>query len=70
MLAGFLGSIADSFRHRFGWPSRQGAKPGEYQETPAEQRAAVGVHRDARAADGHLYGNPDGRRSSDTDRRR
>lgn len=70
MLARFLDSIADSFRHRFGWPSRDGEMPDEYQETPAEQRIGVGVHRDARAVDGHVYGNPDGRRSSDTDRRR
>ena len=65
MLTRLWNSIADRFHHRFGRPSRHGAKPNEYQETPAERRRATGVHYDARAAGGHLWGNPDGGRGSD-----
>ena len=70
MLARLLRSIADSFHHRFGWPSRHGTKPDEYQEKYDETRGASAGRNDAHAAEGHLWGNPDGGRGSDRNRHR
>jgi hypothetical protein len=70
MLAQLWESIMDSFHHRFSWPARHEAKSDDYQQTPAEQRVATGVHHDARALAGHLGGNPDGGRGSGRHRHR
>jgi hypothetical protein len=64
MLAHLWASIMDSLHHRFGWPARDGAQSGDFQETPAQRRGATGVHYDARALAGHLAGHPDSGRGS------
>jgi hypothetical protein len=69
MLIQFLESIAESFRHRFDWPSRQGAKVDEYQERHDETRGKAGGRHDARAAEGHYWGHPDSGPASGKSRR-
>jgi hypothetical protein len=70
MLTRLLDSIADSFHHRFGWPSRGGTKPDEYHERHDETRGASQRHLDSRGVEGHYWGNPDGERESDRNRHR
>jgi hypothetical protein len=69
MFARFLGSIVDSFHHRFGWPSRHGTKPDEYHERYDETRGKSAGRHDARAAEGHYWGHPDGGQSNGKSRR-